>query len=147
MQQLSVRAKVYTSRSGKVAIDCMANVDIGGIAYVNSYRIVVTDKSADKLVVLPPAYQNKFTKKWSPYVEFPNAQSNYLQRAIEEACISAYKTYESTGEYQQYGETFTVDLDNLIADESIGRYDSAEVVPTDVPDDFDLREALNRSNL
>ena len=146
-RKIEVRAKVYTSRQGKVATDCMANVDIGGFIYLNSYKVMVTDKSEDRLIVLPPAYLNRTAKKWSPYIEFPDVQRNRLQKAIEDACISAYKVYEDTGTYQEYGETFTVDSEDLIADEPIGRFSSGGTIPTDVPDDFDMKEALNSINL
>ncbi len=119
MSRLEIRARAYSSWSGKNSMECYVNVDVGGLFRINSVRVAVSTKNTNLLNVFLPAYYNKKTGDSKQYLEFDYLQQNLMLKGIKEASRSAYRKYEQNRQFQEYGESFAVDTNNLYSDEVV----------------------------
>lgn len=137
---IPIKAKVYFVKEEGTSIKCTVNVSIGDLLHINSYKVTTTTNNPGKLNVYPPSYHHIKSNEWRPYIETPNRTNNPVQKAIFKAGISAYKRYEDTHQLHQYGETYVVTWDEL--NQFDPRDTKQDSVVEDIPDDFDMKKAL-----
>jgi len=146
MSRLDIRARVYHAMQGDTSLKCLVNAELVGLMHINSIKVQTSNKRPDLLNVYPPSYRNKNTNEFKPFIEFPNLQHNRFLEALNKACTSAYKVYEDKKKYQHCGDTFSVELDDLITNQSLAET-TGDIAPDDIPDDFDIGKELDRVNL
>lgn len=110
--RIPIKARIYSVADGRYAKKAYANVTIGDYLSINSYS-VGANSTGDGLVVYRPSVrfgENKFKK----IVEYVNRDKSRLEKAIEEACIRAYKQNEFDGTIQQDSEPIYIGIEDLI---------------------------------